>query len=305
MKHLESSFDGNNAAWRYFFLFIFAFFAANTIGSIPLVVYVAMNGDNQELMANIASGKMDFGPYTLELNIFPFIVGLLAFWLLVKPIHKRSMGVIINGGRPFRWNRLFSAAAVWLVLSAIYLFVSIKSNPDAFDLHNTSSTLIRLVVVSLLFLPFQCAFEEVLFRGYLMQGFTTLAKNRWVPLIVTSLGFALMHGLNPEVKAYGFLTAMPQYIVFGLLFGIVTIMDDGIEASIGLHAANNAFLSIMVTNKDSALQTPALFEQTIVDPWLEFACMVVMSAVVLFILPRLFKWGNYSLLLGKVEKPES
>ena len=102
-----------------------------------------------------------------------------------------------------------------------------------------------------------------------MQGFTALLRNRLFPLIMTSLLFALMHGLNPEVKEYGFLTMMPQYILFGLIFGIITILDDGVEAAIGAHTANNAFLCIMVTTKSSALQTAALYEQYSIHPWIE------------------------------------
>jgi membrane protease YdiL (CAAX protease family) len=40
---------------------------------------------------------------------------------------------------------------------------------------------------------------------------------------------------------------MPQYVLFGLVFGIITVLDDGIEAAVGAHAANNIFLCIMVT----------------------------------------------------------
>ncbi len=76
--------------------------------------------------------------------------------------------------------------------------------------------------------------------------------------------------LNPEVKEYGFLTMMPQYILFGLIFGVITILDDGIEAAMGAHTVNNVFICIMVTNKSSALQTPALYEQKNVFPWTEF-----------------------------------
>ena len=113
-----------------------------------------------------------------------------------------------------------------------------------------------------MFIPFQAAFEEVIFRGYLMQGFAAMYRDTdGFPLIMTSVLFGLMHAFNPEVKEFGFFTMMPQYIVFGLIFGIITILDDGIEASMGAHAANNIFLVIMVTNKSSALQTPALYEQ--------------------------------------------
>jgi membrane protease YdiL (CAAX protease family) len=48
-----------------------------------------------------------------------------------------------------------------------------------------------------------------------MQGFAAMVKNRWFPLIMTSILFGLMHSFNPEVKEFGFFTMMPQYIAFG------------------------------------------------------------------------------------------
>ncbi len=138
-----------------------------------------------------------------------------------------------------------------------------------------------LSVVSVLFIPFQAAFEEVLFRGYLMQGFAALIKNRWFPVIMTSIFFGLMHGFNPEIKEFGFFTMMPQYITFGIIFGIITIMDDGIEAAMGAHTANNIFLCILVTNPSSALQTHALFEQLNIHPWTEFAALLLRALFLL------------------------
>ena len=109
-----------------------------------------------------------------------------------------------------------------------------------------------------------------------------------------------MHAFNPEVKEYGFLTMIPQYIVFGLIFGIITILDDGIEASMGAHSANNIFLCIMVTNKSSALQTPALFEQYNISPWTEFAALVATGIIFILILKVIFKWNDFSVLFRKI-----
>jgi hypothetical protein len=149
-------------------------------------------------------------------------------------------------------------------------------------------------------IPFQASFEELIFRGYLMQGFTLLVRNRLFPLIMTSLLFGLIHGLNPEVKEFGFFTMMPQYVLFGIIFGIITILDDGVEAAMGAHAANNAFLCIMVTNKSSVLQASALYEQHIIYPWAEFGTMLLMGILILFILKIIFKWDSFSVLFGKV-----
>ena len=109
-----------------------------------------------------------------------------------------------------------------------------------------------------------------------------------------------MHALNPEVKEFGFFTMMPQYIIFGLVFGIITILDDGIEASMGAHSANNIFLCIMVTNKSSALQTPALYVQNNILPWTEFAGLLFSGIVFIFILGIIFKWDNFSILFSKI-----
>ena len=301
MRHLESSFRGRNGFWFYVLMAVAVFIAIQLIGGIPVYVYLFKQvAADPEALNNISVSGYDFGRFGLEMNLFPFIIGLLAIGLLMKPIHQRPFGTVVNGGRKFRWDHFLKSYLVWLIISALYLFISLKLFPDNFRVNNLSVTLIRLIVVSLLIIPFQAGFEEVLLRGYFMQGFSVLTHNRWAPLIITSGIFALMHGFNPEVEAYGFLTAMPQYIIFGIVFGIMTLLNDGVEASTGAHAANNAFLCVMVTNKDSALQTPAVFEQTTVYPWTEFVFMLIMSALALYIMSRVFKW-DWSILKTKVE----
>jgi membrane protease YdiL (CAAX protease family) len=208
----------------------------------------------------------------------------------------------INGTGKIRWDRFFISALVWLLLSAGYFFIYLKMDPSNFVINNSSKTLIGLIIVSLLFVPFQSALEEVIFRGYLMQGFTVLFKNRWLPLIFTSVLFGLLHAFNPEVRDFGFFTMMPHYIIFGLIFGVITILDDGIESAMGAHAANNIFLCIMVTQESSALKTAALYEQHNVYPWSEFAALVITGILFIFIMKLIFKWKDFSPLAGRVDE---
>ncbi len=286
--------------------------ATNTIGGIPLIIALGIRsaGDPQ-IITQLAENPNDLTILGLDPNLylltmlFPFLIGLAAFVLLIKPLNERNLNHVINGTDSFRWNRFFISGLVWLIVSAIYLFVYLKVDPMNFTINNRSLTLIPLVFISVLLIPFQAAFEEILFRGYLMQGLTILVRNRWFPLIVTSVFFALMHILNPEVKEFGFLAMMPQYVLFGLIFGIITILDDGIEAAMGAHAANNAFLCIMVTNESSALQTPALYEQLEISPWTDLITMMVIGVLVIFILKIIFRWENLSVLLGKVEEKKA
>lgn len=283
---------------------------SNTIGALPLgVAFILKAQADPSVIGEMAANPNDLGILGLDPNmglfvmLFPFMAGLLSFVLLMKPLHERVFGTVINGGRKIRWDRFFISAGVWLLLSALYLFIYLKADPGNFKINNTGITLLVLTIISVLFVPFQAAFEEVLFRGYLMQGFGLLLKNRWFPLVMTSVLFGLMHSFNPEVKDFGFLTMMPQYILFGLIFGIITILDDGIEAAMGAHSANNIFLCIMVTHKSSALQTAALYEQVDVQPWIELGALLVTGIIFLLVLKKLFRWSDIKVIAGGISSP--
>jgi membrane protease YdiL (CAAX protease family) len=312
MNHLESSFTGKNSPWRYVAMFAVILIATNTVGAIPLLIgYITKAASDPSVVPEIAENPNDLGVLGFDPNmglfmmLFPFLIGLLAFIILVKPLNYRTFKLTVNGTGMFRWNRFLVSALVWTILSSAYFFIYLKLDPSNFSLKNSSETLIPLIIISLIFIPFQAAFEEVLFRGYLMQGFAVLFRNRWFPLLITSVLFGLMHAFNPEVKEFGFFTMMSQYILFGLIFGIITILDDGIEAAIGAHAANNIFICIMVTHESSALQTPAVYEQQNVFPFTEFAVLLITGIIFLVILKMIFKWGSYSLVLSSVKpKPE-
>lgn len=304
---MTAAFTGRNAFWRYFTGSITPFLASNLIGSLPLLA--VMFTSTVEGVIPQKGGMPDFEAMGINLNlgfvlsVFPFILALLAIILLVKPLHDRSFGTVINGGRKIRWGRIFLAAIVWIAVSALWMVYSLKSDPGNFRLNNTSGSLVTLALLAFALIPFQAAFEEILFRGYLMQGIAVWTRNRWLPVILTSVLFGLMHGLNPEVKQYGFLTMMPQYIFFGLLFAVLTMLDDGIEVAIGAHSANNIFLSVLITNKDMALQTPAMYEQIEIYPWKDFAGLVEMSLVFLVIMALVYRWKDFRKLYAGIIAP--
>lgn len=288
------------------------FLASNTVGALPiLVVLIVSAASNPSVAASFSANPNDLSLLGISpnlgliLQLFPFLVALVVLIFLVKPLNQRSIGSVINGNAPFRYSRFFMSAGIWIIVSALYLVINMKADPSNFSVNNKTATLIPLIIITLLMIPFQAAFEEILFRGYLLQGFTVLARNKLLPLITTSILFGLMHGINPEVKEFGFWTMLPQYVFFGLIFGIITILDDGVEAAIGAHAANNIFLCIMLTNESSALQAPSLFIQHKIYPKTDFGAMILMGIIVLTVMSRVFKWKNLSSIFGKVEKGET
>ncbi len=306
---ITAPFKGKNSFWRYFTGSVTPFIVSNLIGAIPLaVIMIAYAGDG---VMPQRGGMPDFEAMGINLNlgfvltVFPFILAFFTLLLLIKPLNGRRPGTVINGGIRIRWGRIFVSAIVWTVLGALGLLYSLRAHPDNFVLNNTSNSLIILAILALVTIPFQAGFEELIFRGYLMQGFAVASRNRWLPIVVTSVLFGLMHGLNPEVKEYGFLTMIPQYIFFGLVFALLTMMDDGIELAIGAHTANNVFLSIFITNKDLALQTPSMYEQIEIHPWMDFRDLVIMSLIFITVMAVIYKWTDVRKLFAKIQLLDS
>jgi len=90
--------------------------------------------------------------------------------------------------------------------------------------------------------------------------------------------------------------------LFGCVFAIMCVLDDGIEMAVGVHAINNVFSSIFVTSESSVLQTPALFLQKEVDPKGEFWVLLVTSIIFLAVMKYIRKW-DLGELFKKVQEP--
>jgi membrane protease YdiL (CAAX protease family) len=307
MYFLESVLGKDNSFWKYLAIFILSFLAVNTIGCIPLiivlVIYVGKNGsmiNMEEIQA------MDFSSTGIPENLFlflmliPFVAGLFTLYLLIKFLHNRTFSETVNGRKKIRWNRIFTGFAVWFLIMFAFLSVSYIVDPNNFTFQFNITTFIPLFFISIILIPLQTTFEELLFRGYLAQGVGAWTKNRWLAVVIPAILFGLMHIMNPEVSAYGLLQAMPQYIIFGLIFGFAAVWDDGIELPMGIHAANNIFACLFVTSEHSALQTPAIFTQHSINMSLETIALIVAGTIALLFFARKYKW-NLSLINKKIK----
>jgi hypothetical protein len=155
-------------------------------------------------------------------------------------------------------------------------------------------------------IPLQTTAEELLFRGYLMQGIGLAAKNRWVPLLATSVIFGAMHLLNPEVGKMGYIVSL-YYVGTGLFLGILTLMDEGTELALGFHAANNLTAALLVTADWTAFQTHSVFKD-ISEPSAGFDILfplLVIYPILLLIFSKKYGWTSWKeKLTGKVITPD-
>ena len=184
---------------------------------------------------------------------------------------------------------------IWTIFSLLsFLFVYLKS-PENFVLNFDLVPFLILVVLGTILIPIQTSTEEYVFRGYLMQGFANLARNRWFPLLMTSVIFGSMHWANPEVVKMGNII-MIYYIGTGLFLGVITLMDEGMELALGFHAANNLIGALLVTSDWSVFQTHSIFKD-LSEPSAGIDVIlpvVVIYPILLFIFSKKYGWTNCS-----------
>lgn len=258
MNFLEKSHSGKNQ-WYLYLLTLLIVFTATQIGSIPLAIYMIWQDPSIMQTGNISTvTSTNMG---LALMLLSFVVGFFAILLCAKFIHHKNPVDIITGREHIDWKRFFFGFATWGILSiATFAFTFLTGDVQDIVFQFKPSDFFIMLLIALLLFPFQTSFEEIVFRGYLMQGSFLLFKNKWIAVIFTSILFGAMHGANPEVEEFGIWIAMPQYILMGFILGFVAVQDNGMELSLGIHAANNIISAITFTSDASTLQTHALFK---------------------------------------------
>lgn len=297
---------GKNEFWHYLFGIVSAFLGYLSFQLIMMVPLVTMAINHGYSMTDISENpNILFNPEKIGINkslllalmMGMFVFTLLFLWLALKFVQKKPLSSIATGFEKIRWNRYFFSFGIWAVLILVLTLVSYLTSPEEIELRFDAGNFFILLVVAIIFIPIQTATEELIFRGYLMQGFGLAFKNGIMPLIITSVLFGLMHASNPEAKAHGLLIMMPYYIFFGAFLGVLTLLDEGAELAMGIHCANNLMSSLLVCSKNSVLQTDAIFYTSSENPGGEFITWIVMASICFFILFKKYKLSNWNLII--------
>lgn len=309
MNFLEQAYKGKNDWWRYLLTFFMIVLGWQIIGVIPLsVVAFQKTGTMEGFIEASEDAFMGLGINSslyLTLMILTFIFGLLFLWFGVQFIHNRAGKTIVTSRAKIDYSRVLFSFTLWFLIACGAIAWGYFMEPEMYVWNFKPLPFFILMLISFILLPFQTSFEELLFRGYAMQGMGVLFKNALMPLILTSVIFGLLHGFNPEVQKLG-QGIMVYYIGTGLMFGICTLMDEGTELALGMHAANNIVAALIVTSDWMVFQTDALLIDTS-EPSLStetFIPVFVVYPIVLLIFSKKYGWNNWQeKLSGPVVKP--
>ena len=285
--------------WWLYVAGVAIIFIAVLLGQIPYTVILIAKAveaglDLQSLGMNQTMTLLESN-LNLFLMLLSFAAGLLGVFFVVKYLHKQSIRSLTTSRLKIDWRRFWFAFLFWGIISSGLVLVDHYMSPENYVFNFKLVPFLILAAIAIVLVPLQTSFEEYFFRGYLMQGLGVLCKNKWVPLIVTSTLFGLLHIANPEIEKLGYILLV-HYIGTGFFLGIITLMDEGLELALGFHAANNLFTALLVTADWTSFQTHSILRD-VSDPDIGnfeiFASVLIVYPILIFIFAKVYKWTNW------------
>jgi uncharacterized protein len=285
--------SGRNDWWRYALSLALILFMWLIVGSVPFALVVLANHgmpfawQGEPAVPGPLSG---FDPIlTFYVPVaFSFIALLAGIIISVKFIHGRALHTLITPAARINPKRIMAGFGIFLAFNIIANAVSFILEPSAFSMTLEPMRLLLFAPIYLLLTAIQTTTEEMLFRGYLLQGFGKTLKRPVFSAFLSSFIFMLVHLGNPEMSN-GFMLASAYYFCVGFWLCLVTLKDGTNELAIGGHAANNMFILIL-NYKSSALEmVPSVFKMTETgasDMALSLGLFIIMGAAAYFLLFR-------------------
>jgi hypothetical protein len=216
------------SGWRFVvfsLLFVFFSFLAAAIADFVFSGLAASIG-----LINVMSSAIG--------GFLSFAAAILVGWLCGKHLEAlpfRALGAWFTKS----WLKDLTLGLLLGALSlALAVLIAVSFGGLSFDFNQTNeSSAVRLtLLVSLIIFAAGAAFEEALFRGYILQTFAR-ANLAWLAIVLTSLFFAVAHLNNDNVT---FLSTANTALA-GIWFGIAYLKTRTLWFVFGLHLMWNWF----------------------------------------------------------------
>ena len=246
------------SGWR-FAIFVMLFLLGGTVfGSLAVGAMYALSG-------TIPPGSSAF----LVVNgLVSLAVALVAGWLCGKYLERlpfNALGASFHG----RWAKnLIFGLLIGAITFAFGATLGIGGGGLDFSLNSApSSHIVRTVIVSFLIFATAAAFEEVLFRGYILQTFVR-SELTLFGVVLTSLLFATVHNANPAATVLSWINTF----IAGIWFAVAYLKTRDLWLPFGLHLAWNwtqgSIFGVEVSGLTEIVKAPLMRESDAGPAWL-------------------------------------
>lgn len=277
----------------YYILGSFLIILFNTFAQIPLLSFASWDSITPD------SNPMDiFNDISKNLRFFllllTFVLTVPGILLVVNKLHDLPIMSIISKRKKIDYNRILFAFTIAGAIISLSVLIGYYLSPENYELNFKLKEFLILTIIAILFVPIQTSVEEIVFRGYLMQGFGHWLNSRFMALFLTSTIFGFLHFFNPEINKLGN-SFIILYIISSFTFGIMTLMDEGLELAMGFHAGNNLFIALLLTADWTVFNTDSLLID-ISDPKIgltDFIAPLILYPLILLIFSKKYSWSNW------------
>lgn len=218
-------------------------------------------------------------------------------WLcgsLLEGLPFRALGCWFTEGW---WKNLAVGCLVGSVSIAIAVLIAEVGGGlnFTFDIANSGQTIIESLAISLAVFALAAAFEESLFRGYVLQTLNRAGLG-WLAIALTAIFFGLVHLGNPGANAISTANTM----LAGVWFGVAYLKTRDLWFPFGIHLIWNwmqgSVFGIEVSGLTDITPAPVLTEIDRGPAWLtgehygieaSIACTIaiLISIALIYILP--------------------
>ena len=277
----------------YYILGSFILILFSTIGQLPMIPFLptelpSPDADPMDIFKTIPSNLRLF------LLLLSFVFVLPGIWLVVKKLHDLPVMSVLSSRKKIDLERVLYSFMLWGTVVSAFVFLEYSLTPENYIFNFKVKEFLILAVIAILFIPIQTSVEEIVFRGYLMQGFGHWLNSRFMALFLTSTVFGSLHLANPEITALGYEFVI-LYITVGFVLGIMTLMDEGLELALGFHAANNLIVALLLTADWTVFQTESILID-ISEPSLgitDWITPFIVFPILLAVFARKYSWTNW------------
>jgi len=283
----------NLKGFGYYILGSFVLILFSIIGQFPMIPFLpteipSPDSDPMDLFKSIPSNLRLF------LLLLSFVFVLPGIWLVVKKLHDLPIMSILSSRKKIDLERVLYSFMLWGSIVSAFVFLEYSLNPENYIINFKLKEFLILAVIAILLIPIQTSVEEIVFRGYLMQGFGNWLNSRFLALFLSSFVFGSLHLFNPEITALGY-EFIILYITVGFVLGIMTLMDEGLELALGFHAANNLIAALLLTADWTVFQTESILID-ISEPSLgitDWISPIIIYPTILIIFAKKYSWNNW------------
>jgi membrane protease YdiL (CAAX protease family) len=197
---LENGFSPSNKFWKYVVGSLIVL-TASIFGQLPWVIAIAIkvvkSGKSFPTTEMEMMKFLDLNA-TLFLLLLSFVVALVAFFIVVKHLHKQSILSVTTTRAKIDWRRILFSFSLWAIITAGSTLLMFYTNPQDFVLNFKPIPFLILAIIGIVLIPIQTSTEEYVFRGYLMQGFSvgSLQKKFLIGILYTILFFPIYFAIE-------------------------------------------------------------------------------------------------------------